>query len=71
MSAQTKGEKVQGKRRRKEISKRCVRERRSIVTLSVFERRGWTTSRPQEKKNKTSIKLGFKANLSTSSKEES
>lgn len=71
MRAKRKGEKVQRKRRRKEISKRCVRERRSIITLSVFEPRGWTTSRPQEKKNKTSIKLGFKANLSTSSKEES
>ena len=45
MSAQTKGEK-------KGDFKRCVRERRSIVTLSVFERRGWTTSRPQEKKTK-------------------
>ena len=70
MSAQTKGEKVQGKRRRKEISKRCVRERRSIITLSVFEPRG-DDFKTSGKKNKTSIKLGFKANLSTSSKEES
>ena len=57
MSAERKGEKVQGKRRRKEISKRCVRERRSIVTLSVFERRGWTTSRPQEKKKQNRHKI--------------
>ena len=58
MSAERKGEKVQRKRRRKEISKRCVQERRSIVTLSVFERRGRTTSRPQEKKqNKHKIRV--------------
>lgn len=35
-----------------DFNQRYVRERRSIITLSVFEPRGWTTSRPQGKKTK-------------------